>query len=126
MSKKILLTDCDCQFVKPTTASLAADGFEVITADNVKTADELIARNDFNAAIVCLKLDHADSGFTLAYHLKQKNPATPVIMVSDVEFDSLTEEERSWTKADAILVKPVRYEQIKTVMQKLNLISSGH
>ncbi len=119
MGKNILLTDCDCQFVKPTVAALTADGYNVMIADSAKAADELIAQNDFDLAIVCLELEYADSGFTLAYHIKKKNANTPVIMVSGVEFDSMTDEEQNWTKADTILVKPVRYEQIKAQMQKL-------
>lgn len=119
MGMNILLTDCDCKFVKPTVAALTADGHTVMIADSGKAADKLLAENNFDLAIVCLELEYADSGFTLAYHIKKKNAATPVIMVSGVEFDSMTDEEQNWTKADTILVKPVRYEQIKAEMLKL-------
>ena len=120
MSKTILLADCDPEFVKATEAQLKAEGHTVVTADSCSAADAVLANQNFDMAIVSLVMENADSGFTLAYHIKQKNESTPVIMVSSVEFDSMTDEEQEWTKADTILVKPVRFEQIKAEMQKLN------
>ena len=119
MSKTVLLVDCDTQFVVETQAKLTADGYNVVTAENRADADAKLAQQDFDVAILSLKMEHADSGFTLAYHIKQKSADTHVIMTSCVEFDSMTDEEQSWTKADTILIKPVRYEQVKAEMNKI-------
>ena len=119
MSKTVLLVDCDTQFVADTEAKLTADGYSVVTAENRADADAKLAQQDFDLAILSLKMEHADSGFTLAYHIKKKSEDTHVIMTSCVEFDSMTDEEQAWTKADTILIKPVRYEQVKAALSRI-------
>ena len=119
MSKTVLLVDCDTQFVADTQAKLTADGYKVVTAEDRADADTKLAKQNFDLAILSLKMEHADSGFTLAYHIKQKSEGTHVIMTSCIEFDSMTDEEQAWTKADTILIKPVRYEQVKAELNKI-------
>jgi hypothetical protein len=43
---------------------------------------------------------------------------TGVSSETGIEFDAVTDEERSWLKADSLLVKPVRYEQLKREMAR--------
>ena len=55
----------------------------------------------------------------------QKNAAMPVILVTGVagetgiEFDAATEEEKSWIKADVLLSKPIRAEQVLGELTRL-------
>ncbi len=57
--------------------------------------------------------------------MKKKYPGMPVVLVTAVtsetglEFDAATDEERSWVKADALLAKPVRFEQLKREIERL-------
>jgi CheY-like chemotaxis protein len=61
----------------------------------------------------------------LCYRIKKQDPTIPVIMVTSVtsetglDFDATTKEERSWIKADALLDKPVRFEQLQREMNRL-------
>ncbi len=36
-----------------------------------------------------------------------------------MDFDAATDEERSWIKADAMLAKPIRFEQLKREIDRL-------
>ena len=78
----------------------------------------MLAQTRPDLAIVDLMMEYKDSGFALCYHIKKKDPSIPVILVTAVtsetglEFDAATEEERSWVKADAMLAKPLRFEQL--------------
>ena len=78
-----------------------------------------------DVVVLDLMMDNMDTGFTLCYHIRKKHPSLPVIMVSSVnhetglEFDATTDRERSWIKADAFLSKPIRFEQLKTQIDRL-------
>jgi two-component system, OmpR family, response regulator len=70
-------------------------------------------------------MEHTDSGFTLCHHIKKRYPDVPVIIITAVtsetglEFDSYTAEERSWVKADSMLSKPIRVEQLLREIERL-------
>jgi hypothetical protein len=44
---------------------------------------------------------------------------TAVTSETGLEFDAATEEERSWVKADAMLAKPLRFEQLLAELRQL-------
>lgn len=122
---KILVVDDDVDFVEQLKLQLEREGYEVITADSLSAAEKIIDREDIDAAIVDLMLEYADGGFVLCYKLKNKNANLPVIIVTSVasemgiDFDASTEEERQWVKADLVLTKPVRFEQLKFELARL-------
>jgi len=76
-------------------------------------------------AILDLMMENLDGGFALAYHLKKKYPDVPIIICSAVanetgiEFDATSDEEKSWIKADYFLSKPIRFEQLRTEIERL-------
>ena len=45
--------------------------------------------------------------------------ATGMVSETGIEFDAATAEERSWIKADTVLNKPLRYEQLKKEIDRL-------
>jgi CheY-like chemotaxis protein len=124
-AKTILVVDDDFDFVNQQKMQLEKAGFNVITADSQKQAQILLAQTRPDLAIVDLMMEYKDSGFALCYHIKKKYPSIPVILVTAVtsetglEFDAATEEERSWVKADAMLAKPLRFEQLFWEIQQL-------
>jgi len=69
-------------------------------------------------AVIDVMMDNPDSGFVLCYHIRKQDPTLPLILVTSVnseaglDFAMATEEERSWIKADALLSKPIRFEQL--------------
>lgn len=122
---RVLIVDDDTDFLLQQRLQLEQAGFEVIEADSHEKARRLLETTPFDVAVVDLMMEELDAGFTLAYEIKRKNPAIPVIMVTGVagetgiEFDAATREERSWIKADAFLAKPVRFEQLLREMNRL-------
>jgi CheY-like chemotaxis protein len=125
MAKKILLVDDDVDFVMPNRLLLEQAGYAVVTANSEKEATAIIEKDMPDLAIVDLMLENADGGFTLAYHIKKRNPAVPVVLVTSVmhdygfDFDVDTQEERSWVKADMIVDKPIRFEQLLDDIKRL-------
>jgi len=124
-SKTILLVDDDADFLAQLQLQLQAAGFQVIAAESQQEAEELLAETRPDLAVVDLMMEHVDGGFSLCYHIKQRDPQIPVILVTGVtaetglEFDVATDDERAWIKADAWLSKPVRFEQLQREMERL-------
>lgn len=123
--KTILIVDDDPDFVLQQKLPLEAAGFDVVTAGGQAEADELLSHLRPDVALVDLMMEHADGGFALCYHIKKLDPSIGVILVTAVtretglEFDAATAEERSWVKADAMLPKPVRFEQLLREIRRL-------
>lgn len=121
----ILVVDDDIDFLMQQKLWLQQAGYTVITADTAAEAEQLAITGKFDAAVVDLMMENVDSGFTLCYHIKKHKPAVPIIMVTGVqsetgmEFDAATNEERAWVKADVILTKPVRVEQLTGEIERL-------
>jgi CheY-like chemotaxis protein len=122
---KVLLIDDDIDFLAQERFQLEADGHEVTTAETIKEADDVLNAMRPDLVIVDLMMDEMDSGFTVCHKVKKKDPKIPVIMVTAVTsetgliFDAATDEEKSWVKADAILAKPVRFEQLRREIERL-------
>lgn len=123
--KRILLVDDDEDYRFQQKALLTKAGYEVVEADSKESAESVLERMTPDLAIVDLMMEELDAGFTLCYHIKEKNPHVPIILVTAVtqetgmEFDAATLEERSWVKADAMLAKPIRFEQLKKQIETL-------
>jgi CheY-like chemotaxis protein len=66
-----------------------------------------------------------DSGFVLCHNIKKLYPGTPVIILTAVQaatgldFKARSAEAGSWVKADVLLDKPVRPEQLKAEVRRL-------
>ena len=125
MKKTILVVDDDVDFLEQMKTILTAAGYEVITAEGESPAMEILKARRPDIALVDLMMEHMDGGFSLCYHIKKQDPTIPVILVTAVthetglEFDASTDEERSWVKADAMLAKPVRFEQLERELERL-------
>ncbi|MCC6143336.1 MAG: response regulator [Candidatus Hydrogenedentes bacterium] len=123
--KTILVTDDDEDFRLQQKLRLEGAGFKVIEAASYHDAREVIRYGKFDMAIVDLMMEEPDAGFTLCQELKRALPDTPIIMVTGVanetgiEFDASTPEERAWIKADTLLAKPIRFEQLLREIHRL-------
>ena len=124
-TKSILLVDDDPDFLEQQQLLLQNAGYDVWPAAGQEDAEKILKTGTPDAAVVDLMMEHSDGGFALCYHIKKKDPAIPVIIVTAVaseaglDFDTETEEERSWVKADAMLDKPVRFEQLQKELNRL-------
>jgi two-component system KDP operon response regulator KdpE len=123
--KTVLIVDDDSDFLFQQRVQLENAGFHVISAANTGEAERLLEQQRPDIAVVDLMMDNVDAGFTLCYHIRKRDPSIPVILVSSVnsetglQFDTSTDEERSWIKADAFLAKPIRFEQLKQEIDRL-------
>jgi len=122
--KTILLVDDDEDFLLQTRMQLEAAGCKVVTAGGLKEAEKVLSDSKPDLVITDLMMEHMDAGFVLAHHVKKKDPKTPIILITAVtsetgmEFDS-SGEGRGWVKADAVLTKPVRADQLRREVSRL-------
>lgn len=123
--KTVLIVDDDADFQLQQKLQLEKAGYTVQTADTAKDGGLWLTDNKPDIAIFDLMMEEDDAGFQLCYAAKKRYPDLPIIMVTAVaseagiDFDATTEEERAWIKADALLEKPIRFEQLKAEIEKL-------
>jgi len=116
---QILLVDDDEDFLFQHRIQLENAGFAVTTATTRAQAETAIASFTPDLAILDLMMEQHDDGFVLSHHLKRVFPGLPVIMVTAVTsetglvFDPSSAAERAWVGADALLAKPIRFEQLR-------------
>ncbi len=131
-TKTILIVDDDEDFRSEIEAALVADGFRVTTAEGQRQASASIEEELPDLAVINLVMEELDSGFVLAYHIKKAHANTPVILITasagdtHLDFDTSTASERSWIKADVLLNKPLRYEQLKREINRLLQTAEAH
>jgi CheY-like chemotaxis protein len=124
-AKTVLVVDDDIDILEQQKLILGNEGFRVVACESRREAEEYIAGEKPDIAIVDLMMETSDAGFVLCHHLKKKFPGTPLIVFTSVgaetgiDFDPVTKEERSWIKADALLHKPARPEQILREVNRL-------
>lgn len=123
--KTILIADDDVDLLLQLKLQFEAAGFAVITAESGRDAEKVFAQTRPDLAVLDLMMEQMDAGFTLSYHIKKKDPSIPIILITGVthetgfEFEVSSDEERSWIKADAILDKPIRFEQLMREIERL-------
>jgi len=123
----VLIVDDDSDYLAQMEVQFAARGYRVLTADGRAAAEEILAATRPDLAILDLMMDNADDGFMLSWSLKKRYPDVPVVLVTAVTSETgYTFEGRtgasSWIRADRILSKPVRFEQILAAVEGL----AGH
>ena len=125
MKKKILVVDKDENFVAELGEYLSEQGYEVVTADGQVAAEEVLKNAKVDLVVTALMMEHTDSGFVLCYHIKKQTPEMPIILVTGVrketgvKLEVETPQAKAWIKADVMLPKPVRSEQLKFEIDKL-------
>ena len=122
--KLILLVDDDEDFLLQTRMALEAAGYKVAPMPGMKEAEQFLTEQRPDLVISDLMMEHMDAGFVLCHHVKKRDPTIPVILVTAVTSETGMEfeangDERSWIKADALLAKPVRIEQLKREINRL-------
>ena len=123
--KTVLIVDDDVDYRFTMRVQLEAAGYKVVEAESGLNALSVLERTKPDVAVVDLMMEEADTGFTLCYQIKKRYPNVPIILVTGVtgetglEFDAATSEERSWVKADALLSKPIRMDQLMREFERL-------
>ena len=124
--KRILAVDDDIDLLEQVVMELRSEGYEVTQAEGQKEAEAALAEGGVpDLAVVDLMMENMDSGFILCHRIKGMNPETPVIIMTAVtaetglDFDVTSAMEQSWIKADLVLDKPVRGEQLRSAVTRL-------
>ena len=120
---KILLADDDYDYLFQIQTKLEKLGYEVITAESQKEAESIIKQTKPNLAIFDLMMENDDSGFILAYRLKNRYPDVPVIIATNVAAETgisfRLQEQSNWIKADLYLEKRIQTQQLEENIRKL-------
>jgi DNA-binding response OmpR family regulator len=125
MTKKILVVDDDIDQLDHVEMILKAEGYEVIKAQGQKEGEEAILSIIPDLAILDLMMENQDSGFVLCHQIKRLYPDMPVILLTavksatGVDFSPKSSGAASWIKADILLDKPVRPEQLRNEVKRL-------
>jgi len=127
-NKTVLIVDDDSDYLFQMKFNVEKMGFEVITADGQKEAEELLKTTKPDLAIFDLMMENDDSGFILSYKMKKMYPDVPIILATSVaaetgkSFSLDSEAERNWIKADLYLEKGIRFDQLhREIMMLLKL-----
>ena len=124
-NRKVLIVDDDLDYLDQMELQFSSRGFSVQTAENMDQAMTILEEGRPDFAVLDLMMENNDDGFMLSYRLKKKYPDVPVILVTAVTSETGYEFQRkpgdsSWIKADAILSKPVRFEQLLGEIERLS------
>ncbi|MBD3223800.1 MAG: response regulator [Caldithrix sp.] len=126
MSKKtIVIADDDIDLLEQLRMQLEAKNFEVEAFESQTEVEQYIEEHEPDLAILDLMMENQDSGFVLSYKIKKLYPHVPVILITGVtsetgiKFDAATDEMRSWIKADIMLDKDIRFEQLEKEINRL-------
>ena len=119
------MIDDDPDFLMQQELVLKNAGYDIEMAENAEIGEKMIKKGGMDMIIVDLMLERNDDGFRLCYISKKINSNIPIMMVTGVasetgiEFDVSTDEENAWIKADLLLPKPVRPEQLLEAVSRL-------
>lgn len=121
----ILLVDDDVDYLFQMRSAIQDMGFDVVSAETQKDAENIIERIKPDLAIFDLMMESQDTGFILCHKIKNKYPDVPIIIASAVTaetgmiFDVNTQEDQDWIKADLFLDKGIRNDQLHKEINKL-------
>ena len=125
LTKKILVVDDDIDHLDHVAMILKAEGYDVIKAQGQKEGEDAILTTIPDLAILDLMMENMDSGFVLCNQIKRLYPETPVILLTAVksatglDFSPKSSGAARWIKADVLLDKPVRPEQLRNEVKRL-------
>jgi DNA-binding NtrC family response regulator len=118
-NKTILIVDDDTDYLFQIGIQVESLGFNVIKAVGRKEGEDILNKTKPDLCIFDLMMETQDSGFILAYKCKQMYPEVPIIIATAVTtetgmvFHLETMEDKSWIKADKLLEKGIRKDQLE-------------
>jgi CheY-like chemotaxis protein len=114
---KILIVDDSKDIRDILSKVLSLMGFEAAVASNGNEALNLFLTNSFDLVLTDLEMPDLD-GWTLALHIKDKSPNTPVVLITGSEKEAVMERLEG-SSIDSILFKPFMLEDIQKTVQTL-------
>jgi CheY-like chemotaxis protein len=123
--KKILVIDDDIDLLLQVKIHLESTGYTVVTAENETDGYDMLTAERPDLVVTDLMMSSMDGGFKLSHRIKKFDESIPIIIVTGVsgetgiDFDITSKEDRMWIKADTILTKPIRFEQLMREIDRL-------
>lgn len=123
--KKILIADDDIDLLEQNQMLFEARGFEVFTAETAEEAWIIYQKENPDAVIADLIMEHHDSGFVLCHKIKRSSRGNdvPVFILTSATYDTgykfsaSTVEEREWINCNGLMNKPVSVDEIITKLE---------
>ena len=123
--RTILIADDDVDYLEQLKFHVESFGFDTLTAGSESECVEKMNMVEPDLAIFDLMMNNDDSGFILSYKMKKLYPEVPIMIVTSassvtgISFESESDSERSWIKADRYLAKGIRPDQLHREINKL-------
>jgi DNA-binding response OmpR family regulator len=116
IAPKVLIVEDDDAVLMMLQEGLQRDGFEVVTASNVRDALRHIANGKFDVLLSDLHLPLAGDGFTLVSAMRHTHPEALTVVLSG--YPALEEAMAAiLSQADEIFTKPVRIGPLKELIR---------
>jgi DNA-binding response OmpR family regulator len=113
---RVLIVEDDESVLMMLRESLQRDGFEVVTASNVRDALRHIAAEKFDVLLSDLHLPLAGDGFTLVSAMRHTHPGALTVVLSG--YPALEEAMSAiLSQADEIFTKPIRIGPLKELIR---------
>ncbi len=125
MAQKILLVDDDEDFIEINESVLKAYGFETESATTSDEAMQKLRQKPFDLAIIDLMMEDLDSGFNIAYAIRDDENLRqlPILMLTSAPkktgFNLNFPEGKEWMKVDDFAEKPLKPAQLVDRVKKL-------
>jgi CheY-like chemotaxis protein len=108
-SKRILVIDDEEDILNLFSKVLSFLGYEVVVASSGTEGLNLFLTNPFDLVITEFQMPGMD-GWTLASHIKNRFPNTPVVMITGQVNDGVMEKIKG-SSVDCVMFKPSRLEE---------------
>ena len=92
-------------------------GFEVAVASSGNEGLNLFLKNSFDLVLTDLQMPGID-GWTLALHIKDESPDTPIVLVTGSERKAVMEKLKG-SCVDSVVFKPFTLEDIQQAVQEM-------
>ncbi len=91
-------------------------GFEVVVAGTGNEALDIFLNNSIALVFTDLNMPGMD-GWTLASHIKEKSPNTPVVLITGLEKGAVIEKLRE-SRVDSVIFKPFKLRYIQKTVKR--------
>jgi CheY-like chemotaxis protein len=115
ISKRILVADDDKSIQKVVSKFLEIMGFEVALAGDGIEALAVFLESSFDLVLTDLQMSAMD-GLSLARHIKERSPSTPIIMLTGSDRETVCKQVKR-APVDSVIFKPFGLEDLQRTVQ---------
>ena len=113
---KILIVDDEKAIRDVLSDTLSFLGYEVTVASSGHEGLSLFLNNSFGLVFTDMHMPGMD-GWTLAHHIKDKSPDTPVVLITGSEKETVMKRFKG-SFVDTVIFKPLSLEDIQKTVQE--------